>query len=252
MTDAKLSRRMWRSMGVGMLALGVLLVVPGLAYSADEVTFAKDVAPILQEKCQVCHRPGSIAPMSLLTYEEARPWASQIKYRVAARIMPPWHLNRTVGIQEFKNDRGLSDEQIDTIVSWVDAGAPLGDPNDLPPPKQFPPGDIWQIAEQFGQPDVIISSAPYTMPALSQDKWWTSTVDTGVTEARWIRAIEVKPANGGRRIVHHVTSSLIQEEDGVTGLASTFQVDPDARRPEGGFMEWAVGKVAEIFPEDAG
>lgn len=100
---------------------------------AETITFAKHVAPILQEKCQVCHQPGSIGPMSLLTYQDARPFAPLIKARVQARTMPPWHIDRTVGIQEFKNDRSLSDEQIKTIVAWVDAGAPLGDAKDLPP-----------------------------------------------------------------------------------------------------------------------
>ena len=96
------------------------------AQSGRPVTFTKDVAPIFQDKCEACHRPDSIAPMSLITFEEARPWARSIKARVAARQMPPWHIDKTVGIQKFKNDRSLSDEQIDTIVRWVDAGAPQG------------------------------------------------------------------------------------------------------------------------------
>ncbi len=153
MAHAEISRRR-RSMGAEMLAIGVLLALPGQAISAeqaaDPVTFAKDVAPILQKKCQVCHQPGSIGPMSLLTYEEARPWASAIKRRVTERTMPPWHIDQMVGIQEFKNDRSLSDEQIDTIVRWVDAGTPLGDPNDLPPPIEWPNADVWRLAERFG------------------------------------------------------------------------------------------------------
>ncbi len=260
MTQAELSRRMWRSMGVGMLALGVLLAVPGQAISAeqaaDPVTFAKDVAPILQDKCQVCHQPGSIGPMSLLTYEETRPWASAIKRRVTERTMPPWHLDRTVGIREYKNDRSLSDEQIDTIVRWVDAGTPLGDPNDLPPPVEWPNADVWRLAEQFGEPDLIVASAPYTVEAFGQDKWWRPTVETGLTEARWVRAIEMKPsADGGRRVVHHSLATLLQNEEGVTNLASTVPTRSGRRGVGGGgglFMEWAVGKAGEIFPEDAG
>ncbi len=104
------------------------------AQSADIApTFTKDVVPILQAKCQVCHQPHSIAPMSLLTYDQARKYASRIKARVVARIMPPWHIDKTVGIQAFKNDRSLSDAQIATIARWVDAGAPEGDPKDMPP-----------------------------------------------------------------------------------------------------------------------
>src|SRR5499433_727648 len=98
------------------------------------MTFTKDIAPIFQEKCEACHRPDSIAPMSLVTYEEARPWAKAIRERVITRQMPPWHIDKTVGIQKFKNDRSLSDAQIDTILAWVAAGAPKGDPKDMPPP----------------------------------------------------------------------------------------------------------------------
>ena len=109
-----------------VLALGVLTA-----------TFAKDVAPILQEKCQECHHNGSIAPMSLVTYEETRPWAKSIRQRVLARQMPPWHIDKTIGVQKFKNDISLSDEQIDTIVRWVDSGAVQGDPKDMPPLRQW-------------------------------------------------------------------------------------------------------------------
>src|SRR5438309_6372814 len=123
--------RVCRNIGFGVLAF---VGVSGLAIAADsQVTFAKDVAPILQEKCQDCHRKNSMAPMSLITYEETRPWAKSIRQRVITRQMPPWHIDRTVGVQKFKNDMSLSDAQIDTIVRWVDAGAPLGNPKDMPP-----------------------------------------------------------------------------------------------------------------------
>ena len=108
--------------------------------SADKpVTFAKDVAPILQAKCEECHHKGTAAPMSLVTYEETRPWAKSIRERVITRNMPPWHIDKTVGIRHFANDRSLSDEQIATIVRWVDSGAPLGDPKDLPLPNSGRP-----------------------------------------------------------------------------------------------------------------
>jgi len=121
-------------LGVSALAVSALLALPGAALSAEpakNVTFSKDVAPILQAKCQSCHEPGSIAPMSLMTYQEARPWARSIRERVSKRQMPPWHIDRSVGVQKFKNDMSLSDEQIDTIVRWVDGGAVQGDPKDL-------------------------------------------------------------------------------------------------------------------------
>ena len=117
------------------LGLGIGGFVPGVASAQVPAapTFSKDVAPIFQEKCEACHRPGSIAPMSLRTFEESRPWARSIKARVETREMPPWHIDKTVGVQEFKNDRSLSDEQIATIVKWVEAGAPQGNPTDIRP-----------------------------------------------------------------------------------------------------------------------
>ena len=251
MIGARISRRTRSLIGLSTLACVALLVSSGHAFAqAEPPTFAKDVTPIFQAKCQVCHQPNSIAPMSLLTYPEVRPWARAIKQKVMAREMPPWHLDRTVGIQEFKNDRGLSDEQIDTIVRWVDAGAPVGDLNDLPPPIEWPDPTRWQMAERFGEPELIVRSTPYTVAADGQDKWWRPTVDTGLMEARWVRAIETKPSFPlGRQVVHHATARrLIQEEDGVTGLSKDF----DGTTGPGTFMEWAVGKVGEIFPEGAG
>src|SRR5687767_3027604 len=128
--------RLWRALGIGLVPVGVFLAA-GVAAQAETpgktpVTFAKDVAPILQAKCEACHRPGEMGPMSLVTYQEVRPWARAIRMRVAARTMPPWHMAKTIGIQKFKNDASLTDAQVDTIVRWVDAGAPLGDPKDLP------------------------------------------------------------------------------------------------------------------------
>src|SRR5687768_6050964 len=117
----------WRGVGAGVIAFAGILATAGPAAAAEPTqtpVFTKDIAPILQDKCQACHRPGYIAPMSLVTYEETRPWARSIKARVAARQMPPWHIDPSVGIQHFKNDRSLTAAQIDTIVRWVDAGAP--------------------------------------------------------------------------------------------------------------------------------
>jgi hypothetical protein len=240
----------WVSSGAG-LALALLL--PGSkAGGQAPVTFARDVAPILQQKCQVCHRPGSIAPMSLLTYEDVLEHTLLIKRRLLAREMPPWHIDKTVGIREFKNDRSLTDEQINTIVRWIDAGAPLGNPKDLPPPVRWPDPAAWQLAGRFGAPDLVIKSKPYTIQATGQDKWWRPTVETGLTEPRWVRAIEIKPSlPGGRKAVHHVLTLLVQHEDGITGLASTA-AHSDESMTAGLFMEWAVGKTGEIFPENAG
>lgn len=118
----------------GALGMVGLLAVPASlsAQTTAAPTFTKDVAPIFQKKCESCHRPDSIAPMSLITYQEARPWARSIRDRVASRNMPPWHVDPTVGIQHFKGDRSLSQKEIDTIVAWVAAGAPQGNPADMP------------------------------------------------------------------------------------------------------------------------
>jgi hypothetical protein len=119
------------------------------AATQSQVTFTKDIAPILQEKCQACHRTGKIAPMSLMTYQETRPWARDIKQRVVMRTMPPWFMDKTVGIQHFENDNSLTDQQIATVVKWVDEGAPQGDPKDTPPPKAFADDGGWQLARVF-------------------------------------------------------------------------------------------------------
>jgi mono/diheme cytochrome c family protein len=125
-TDRKEDLMLGRGFTRGAVAFGAMLIWSSLASAADapkQVTFSKDVAPILQAKCQECHQPNSIAPMSLITFQDARPWARSIKERVADRQMPPWHIDRSVGVQKFKNDMSLSDEQVDTIVKWVDQGA---------------------------------------------------------------------------------------------------------------------------------
>ena len=120
---------------IGAVAMGLALMVPHAAAAADVPTFTKDIAPIFQDKCEACHRPDSIAPMSLKTYAEVRPWVRSIRARVAERQMPPWQIDRNVGIQKFKNDRSLSDDQVATIERWADGGAPQGDPKDMPAAK---------------------------------------------------------------------------------------------------------------------
>ena len=212
---------------LGMLVVGAFLVLGGAAQAqAPDVTFAKDVASILQEKCEACHRTGQMAPMSLTTYAEVRPWARAIRTKVVAGDMPPWHMSKTTGIQKFVNDISLTTEQIDTIVRWVDAGAPLGNPDDLPPTREWPSGERWRVGSLLGRdPDRIVTSTPWTQPAEGQDQWWQPVVDSGMTEDRWIKAVEVRPTIEGRRIVHHGNSAL---------------------------AEFAVGKAGEIYPDDTG
>jgi hypothetical protein len=227
----------------------------GMVAMAAEVptgspTFTKEIARIFQDKCNDCHRPGTAAPMPLETYEQVRPWARSIKQRVTMRQMPPWSIDKTVGIQKFANDRSLSDDQIDTIVRWVDSGAPMGDAKNMPPPQQWPADEGWQLAKQFGrQPDFVIQSEPYTMAARSQDQWWKPLADVPVTEARWVRAVEMRPGTAqGRKITHHALAHLVQNDPD-----SARSSGDDAADGQGGvLMEWAVGKNFDVFREGTG
>ena len=211
----------------GSLGLVVFFAFVSSAFAqGGDVTFARDVAPIFQQKCEACHRSGQMAPMSLTTYQEVRPWARAIREKVVAGDMPPWHMSRTIGIQKFVNDISLTTDQIQTIARWVDIGAPLGNPEALPPAKVWPSGERWRMGDLLGrEPDLIVTSTPWTQPATGQDQWWQPVVDSGTTEDRWIKAVEVRPTLEGRRIVHHGNSAL---------------------------AEFAVGKSGEIYPDDTG
>jgi hypothetical protein len=158
-------------------------------------TFSRDVAPILYKHCTSCHRPGEVAPMSLLTYEEARPWARAIRDRVTNGTMPPWHADPAHGT--FKNDRRLSATEKDVIVRWVTGGAPQGDAKDLPGQPVYAQG--WAI----GQPDAVISmDAPYALPATGEIPYQYFEASTNFMEDKWVQAVEIRP--GDRSVVHHV------------------------------------------------
>ena len=205
-----------RNVAIGACALTVALALPRGAGAADAPktpTFTKDIAPIFQEKCEACHRPDSMAPMSLMTYAEARPWLRSIKARVTDRQMPPWQIDRTVGIQKFKNDRSLSDDQVETITRWIDAGAPQGDPKDMPAAKHWPDDQGWNFAAAFGQkePDLIIKSYDFTMPKVSQDVWDKRVTPSGITEPRWVR--DRNPAGDARRPQDHPSRDCVPRAD---------------------------------------
>jgi len=160
-----------------------------------EITFSKDIAPIFYKNCVQCHRAGEIAPMSLMTYKEARPWARSIREKVLTREMPPWHADPQHG--EFANDRRLSQQEIDTIAAWVDQGAKEGDPKSLPPAPEFVDG--WNI----GKPDVVFHlPQEYPVPASGVVEYKYFTVPTNFTEDKWIQAAEIRPGN--RAVVHHI------------------------------------------------
>jgi|SRR5579862_1508760 len=216
------------------VALTIVQAQPAQKTGKSEVTFAKDIAPILQRSCQNCHRRDSMAPMSLLTYQEARPWARAIKERVVKRDMPPWFVDRNIGIREFKDDPSLTEKEIATITAWVDSGSPEGNPADIPPPRHFEDVDQWHI----GKPDLIVPMpVSYTVKAQASDWWGNFNADSGLMEDRYIKAIETKPGPGGAKVVHHAVTSLI-DEDGAS---------------EGGTLnEYASGKNGDVYPNGSG
>ncbi len=204
--------------------------------AARPVTFTKDIAPIFQRSCQTCHHAGTSAPMSLVSYNEARPWAKAIREAVATRDMPPWHLDKTVGIRKYKNDRSLTDAEIATIVKWVDSGSPQGDAADMPPPLTFTSDNAWYI----GKPDLLVTTdQDFKMYPSGPDWWIDQFAEVKIPEDRWIKAMEIKPSNP--KIVHH---------------AVIYAIEPDAPEgaPEGGIQlhEYAVGKYGDIFSENTG
>lgn len=170
------------------------LLVSACAFAAP-VTFHKDIEPILQQHCQECHRPGEIAPFSLLSYEQARPYAKAIKSDVLLKKMPPWPADpHSV---KFSNDRALSQQEVDALVAWADSGAKEGNKADASAPREWVEG--WNI----GKPDTIVKMPiPFDMPAKGEVEYQYIVVPTGFTEDKWVQAVEVKP--GDRTVVHHV------------------------------------------------
>jgi hypothetical protein len=248
----------WRS--AASLGLPTVVALAVVAFSApvpagqvathgDSVTFTKDIAPILQRSCQNCHRPDSVAPMSLLTYEDTRPWAKSMKYRTSLRTkpnaMPPWFMEKNIGIQQYKGDISLSDAEIAKIATWADSGAPQGNPADMPAPLKFAGAAEWQI----GAPDLILSSPTVEVKATAPD-WWgpIGETPTGLTEDRYVAAIEMKEVNdldrksdrqtiGGRFTIHHLIW-------GVTGGGPGADTQ--------GWPIHEVGRNADFFDPDAG
>jgi len=172
-----------------------LVSFAGIAVGAPEsITFHKDIEPLLQNHCQGCHRPGEIGPMPLLTYQNVRPWAKALKEAVLTRKMPPWFADSTV--QHYRNDASLTLAEIEKLTSWVDAGAPEGDPKDGPLPRVFVDG--WSI----GEPDLIVEMPQaYQVPAKGTIEYTYVILPTHFTEDRWVIAAEIRPGN--RAVMHH-------------------------------------------------
>ena len=227
-------------------------------------TFSADVAPILYAKCVGCHRPGEVAPMSLITFKDVVPWASSIREKVTTRVMPPWHADRQYG--SFRNEQSLTQGEIDTIVKWVNAKTPEGDPSRMPALPKFPEG--WQI----GTPDVVLAMpTAYAIPATGEIQYQYFEVPTNFTEDRWMQAGEVRA--GDRAHVHHIivyvkapnptpaTSVMVNRP--ITSAAPAAAVAPLAQRqaaprpPTGAspvartgdqmLVNWAVGEDAPVF-----
>src|SRR5437660_9605121 len=232
-----------------LMVVAGFTVISTAVIAQDQVTFTRDVAPILQEHCQVCHRPGTVAPMSLLTYEDVRPRAKAIKAKLVAREMPPWFIDKNVGVQHFNNDTSMTDEEIATIVKWVDGGAAEGNPADMPPARQFADELAWQI----GKPDVIVTLPnDLVMKARGPDWWPDITVDPGLTEDRYIQAIQIIPTKGYPNL-HHIRTSMMKPGDSsIHGGAVDGNVELEMVQ-QGVFLdEYAIGKGPDVFKEGSG
>jgi hypothetical protein len=218
---------MKRKTYVVVLMSGILLGTassfgaPPREESSRNVTFNKDVLPIVQQNCQNCHRPGQIGPFSLLTYKEARPFAKAIKQAVAARVMPPWFADPNYG--HFDNDRSLKQSDIDTIVSWVDGGAPEGDPKDAPPPRQWPSRGF-QI-----QPDAVVELPPFEVPARGVLDWYQIAIPAPFKEDTWVTSIEVVP--GEPTVVHHFCMAMYRHQPSM--MYNTYEWTEVPRDNEG-------------------
>ena len=205
-------------------------------------TFARDIAPILQRSCQQCHNPDGGAPMSLTTYEEARPWARAIKQRTGmgprAGVMPPWFVERNIGIQRYKGDPSLSDREIALIAAWVDGGAPRGNPADLPTAAPRSTGDGWLL----GTPDLVVKGPEIVVPSAAPDSWGdVGDAPTGLVEDRWVKSVEVREVNdipraegtktvGGRWVFHHMNYESSVE--GQPGTSTTWPIHEIGRNPD--------------------
>ncbi len=181
-----------------------VLLISILAYSANaEITYSRDVAPILYQKCTTCHHPNDIAPMSLMDYKAVRPWAKAIREAVVLKRMPPWFADSTAG--HFSNDPSLSDSERQIITDWVEQGAKEGNPGDRPPAPSYVAG--WHI----GKPDVVFDiGQDHVIKSTSADEYVYFTVPTNFTEGHWVQAVELRPGN--RQVVHHAHVSVIEPE----------------------------------------
>jgi hypothetical protein len=215
----------------------VLITTPALASTP---TFSKDVAPILYKSCVECHRPDAMAPMALISYEDARPWARAIKQKVTRREMPPWGADPTIG--RFSNDVSLKQSEIDTIAAWVDGGAPQGNPAELPSVPKFAAG--WSI----GRPDLIFKmQQPFNVPADGTVPYSYVTIPTNLKEDIWIRGVELKPTD--RRVVHHIISTLVEGNGKPPDPTPKLTRDPSRKELGGGLGGLVPGRLYSLYED---
>lgn len=251
--------------GFGIVAISVLaLALPAVA-TAQEVTFTKHIAPILQRSCQNCHNASGVAPMSLTTYEEVRPWARAIKQRTAmgprAGVMPPWYIEKNVGIQKYKDDPSLSDEEITMIAKWADSGAPRGNAADMPPARTFTEDGVWRI----GTPDLVVSTKELLVKGDAPD-WWgeIASIPLGMTEDRYVAAVEIREVNdvpkagtgrqtvGGRYVFHHMIWSTRVLSEIPENAELTTELVLSAGESVVPWPVHEVGRNPDVFDEFAG
>ncbi len=251
-----------------LVAAALTLAAPVAAQqdAADEVTFTRDIAPILQRSCQRCHHADGVAPMPLIEYEQVRPYARTIMLRTGIRdqagTMPPWYMEKDIGIQHYKDDPSLSDEELAAIVAWVRAGAPRGNPEDMPPPLVWDDRAGWSA----GEPDLIVVLPESTVASDAPD-WWgdIESVPTGLEEDRYVKSVEIREINdvpsrnsdgrktvGGRFVVHHMIWStrvleVAEEEEGEEGSSGSAD-----RNRSVGWPVHEVGRNPDIFDRDGG
>jgi hypothetical protein len=234
----RLAHCWWMSLGLAVIALGSANVTtsgPPLA-----PTFSKDIAPLVFNRCAECHRPGSMAPMSLLTYADARPWAKAIKQKVVRREMPPWGADPAIG--KFANDPSLSQAEIDLIAAWADAGAPEGNRADLPPTPTFTEG--WSI----GKPDLVFTMLkPFNVPADGTVPYMYVTIPTNLKEDIWIRGVELKPSD--RRVVHHIISDLVEGDSKPVDPEPKLTRDRSRKEIGGGLGGLVPGRLYGLYEE---
>lgn len=232
-------------------AQGVVSATEGEVSAArgGEPTYHRDVEALIQKHCQDCHRPGQVAPFSLLTYEQARKRGSDIAEIVERRAMPPWPISTTVG-GPFRDARVLAENEIETIQKWVEADCPEGDAKDAPAPRDF--ASTWTL----GEPDLILTpSVPFELGAEGNDEFLVFVVPSGLVEGKWITAIDYRPGNP--KIVHHILGAF--DISGAARKKDDAEPGPGFRSfggfgvlPAGTLGGWAPGKIAHVMPEGVG